>query len=448
MKRTCVSLILTIVFFLGLQKDAKAWSEHPMAVYPVLQSIPAIVNAGPIEVKSLLQFLLEEEHGLEKLLADHEVWAREHIPSYAPRPGSLAFSATGNAGDILNRFYSAIRINPHVKMALYLHLLPGQDAGERERVDPSELTTLSTLYEMLFTTYVRLQEGEMVRPVDVLATATDEPDYGFDLGLFTDNGTAWGQVYGFGEQSFGNPGLEYGSQAPFHMGFYHESWLVFAAAPFLKRTYVEYRIHLYKTLSQYAFDAGQHYWGWRFMGWAMHYLNDMSMPYHTTVMPAKRPLGMIWINLKAMLGFPRSRDNAVQLLSNRHTVYEQFQWQILRQAHLSGDAEHPFLVALANPLETVAYDNEFPRKVAARESNRAARRNDRLLRRYVPRYLVSDPKNEIGGSHELDDLLDVILAEKGPEAIEGLTHMIAERFRALSMHTRSFVNHMLAHKAE
>ncbi len=448
MKKTCVSLMLSIVLFFVLQKDATAWSKHPLMAYPILESMPAVANADPVMAKTLLQFLLEEEQGLEELLAAHEVWAREHIPSYAPRPENLAFSATGNAGDILNRFYTAIRINPNVKRVLYLHLLPGQDKGDREEVHPSELTTLTTLYEMLFTTFVRLQEGEMVRPMDVLATATEEPDYGFDLGLFTDNGTTYGQTYGFGEQSFGNPGLEYGTQAPFHMGFYHESWLVFAAAPFLKRTYVEYRIHLFKTLSKYAFDVGQDYWGWRFMGWTMHYLNDMSMPYHTTVMPAKRPLGMIWINLKAMLGFPRSIDNAVQLLSNRHTVYEQFQWKVLRQAHLSGDAEHPFLAALANPLEMVPYDNEFPREVAARESNRAARRNDRLLRRYVPAYLVSDPKNEIAGSHELDDLLDVILAEEGPEAIEGLTQMVAERFRALSMHTRSFVNHMMAHKAD
>lgn len=447
MKKHCVSLILAVVLSLGLcHRHAKAWSEHPMVVYPVLESIPAIANAGQVEVKSLLRFLLEEQQGLEELLADHEQWAREHIPSYAPRPDVLAFRAGGDSLNILNRFFSAIRINPNVKMALYLHLLPGQKAGDREQVDPRELTTLSTLYEMLFTTYVRLGEGEMVRPIDVLSTATDEPDYGFDLGLFTDNGTAWGRTYGFGEQPFGNPGLEYGSQAPFHMGFYHESWLVFAAAPFLKRTFVEYRIHLYKTLSQYAFGAGQDYWGWRFMGWAMHYLNDMSMPYHTTVMPARRPLGMIWINLKAMLGFPRSRDNAVQLLSNRHTVYEQFQWQILRKAHLEGDTEHPFLVALADPLEMVAYGNDFPREIAARESNRAARRNDRLLRRYVPRYLVSDPSHEIAGSHELDDLLDVIVAEKGPEAVDGLTQMIAERFRALSMHTRSFVNHMLEMK--
>jgi len=72
-----------------------------------------------------------------------------------------------------------------------------------------------------------------------------------------------------------------------------------------------------------------------------------------------------------------------------------------------------------------------------------ARKNDRLLRRHVPRHLVSDPSNEIEGSHQLEGLLDEIREAKGEEAVEEMTAMIAERFRSLSMHTRSFVSYML-----
>ena len=52
-----------------------------------------------------------------------------------------------------------------------------------------------------------------------------------DIGLFADNGTDFGQGYGFGIQPFGNPNLEYSSQAPFHMGFYHLDWLTRTAQP-------------------------------------------------------------------------------------------------------------------------------------------------------------------------------------------------------------------------
>lgn len=430
--------ILIIVFFL-LPLRMLAWSEHPMILYPILRDMPAFVYAEAVEVKSLERFLMEEEQGLMKLLANHETYAREHILNYAPRPDALAFKATGNAADVLPRFFAAIRINPQVKMALYLHLLAGEDPGERELVDPYDITPLKRLYEMLHVDYIKIEEGEFVEPVYILASASDEPDYGFDIGLFEDNKSVWGRTYGFGKQSFGNPELEYGSQAPFHMGFYHESRIVFAAAPFLKKTFVTYRIHLYKTLAEYAFNAGQGYWGYRFLGWATHYLNDMSMPYHTSVLPAKRTLGMLWINIKAMLGLPRSLNNTVQLLSNRHTVYEQFQWKVLREAHLSGDKEHPFLKALVTPVDKIPYSDDFVRNVASRESNRLARKHDKRLIRNVPAYLVSDPGHSISSSSELDDLMEIILTVKGEAAIEDMTDMIAERFRSLSMHTRSFL---------
>lgn len=71
----------------------------------------------------------------------------------------------------------------------------------------------------------------------MIASANDEPDFGMDIGLFADNGTDFGQRYGFGQQPFGNPNLDYGSQAPFHMGFYHLDWLTRTAQPSLLRTY-------------------------------------------------------------------------------------------------------------------------------------------------------------------------------------------------------------------
>lgn len=437
-----MSLLLLFSLLININR-AGAWSEHPLLAYPVLKTMPVVVNAPEVEVRSLLTFLIEHEAGIASALAGQEAWARQNIEAYAPRPDNLAFVATGNPDDILLRFFQAIRINPYVKMALYHHLPPGVDGGGREVISPYELTTLETLSEMLHSTYLRLHEGEMIAPIMVLASANNEPDYGFDLGLFEDNNTWWGKIYGFGEQTFGNPNLEYGTQAPFHMGFYHEPKIVFAAAPFLKRTFVEYRIHLYQTLAEYAFSVGHHYWGYRFMGWAMHYLGDLSMPYHASVLPGVSGLRMIWINLKAMIGFPRSRDNAIQLVSNRHTVYEQFQWLILRSAFEEGNMQHPFIVSLKNPVESIDYTTDFPRNVVAREAYKKGRETSRAMRRNFPRKLVSDPKFEAGGSQELNQLIDLMVAEKGPESIERMTGLIAERFRSYSMHSRSFVAAML-----
>ena len=435
-------MLILAMMALGMPQ-ARAWSEHPLIIYPVLKSIPAVANAPEVEVKSLQTFLLEEEEGLARLLADQEAWSRENLEAYAARPDELAFRATGNGEDILQRFFYAIRINPNARMALYIHVPPGADGGGREPISPYELTTLDQLTEMLHSTYFKLNEGEMVAPILVLASANNEPDYGLDLGLFEDNNTYYGKVYGFGEQTFGNPNLPYGSQAPFHMGFYHESKIVFAAASFLKRTYVEYRINLYKTLATYAFSVGQDYWGYRFMGWAMHYLSDLSMPYHSSVLPGVSALRMIWINLKSMLGFPKAYNNAVQLVSNRHTVYEQFQWLVLRGAYESGNWEHPFFRALENPVEAQTYYDFFPREVVAKESFKKGKPTTRAMKKSFPKLLVSDPSFEVSGSQELEDLVSFMTAEKGPEAVEMMTQLIAERFSAYSMHNRSFVKEML-----
>ena len=117
-------------------------------------------------------------------------------------------------------------------------------------------------------TFVRLRAGDSVAPLVVLASASDEPDYGLDLNLWEDTPSEWGARYGFGQIPFGNPNLEFSTQAPFHMGYYHESSTIYMAAGFLKRTYPLLRIHQYAGLSELAFRTGHPYWGWRFAGLA------------------------------------------------------------------------------------------------------------------------------------------------------------------------------------
>ena len=87
-----------------------------------------------------------------------------------------------------------------------------------------------------------------------------------DIGLFEDNGTPFGKVYGFGSQPFGNPNLDYGSQAPFHMGFYHLDWLARLAQPDLLRTFPLWRIALFGELADMAFRTGPPIGGGAFWG--------------------------------------------------------------------------------------------------------------------------------------------------------------------------------------
>jgi hypothetical protein len=433
--RSLLILLISVNFSL----PAWSWSEHPMLIRPALSEVFNWENMDSIEAKSLQTFLMEVEKDMEIFLANHEAWSRANLPNYAPRPDELAFKATSNPGDILERFFTAIRVNPNIKVPLYLHLLPNDDPGERPIADVRDITTLEDIGSLIYTTFVWLNESEPVSPFDVLCTANDEPDHGFDLGLFEDNNTNYGKRYGFGNQPFGNPNLEYSSQAPFHMGFYHEAWIIYKAGPFLKRTHLDYRIHLYKLLSEFAFKRNQPYWGWRFMGWGMHYVGDVSMPYHSKPLPGVSVLRMIWINLKAMLGFPKSRDHAVQLVSNRHTVYEEFQVQVVRKAHEQSDWDHPFIQALKNPKEHIPYSEDFIIEVASEEAVKKSVFIDKALEKYMPHFLVSDPTIEANDTPEIKRIVEVMRAEKGPEAVEQMYLAIAERLESFSMHTRSYM---------
>jgi asparagine synthase (glutamine-hydrolysing) len=57
-----------------------------------------------------------------------------------------------------------------------------------------------------------------------------------------------------------------------------------------------------KTLS-FAFKTGHPYWGYRFLGWGLHYVGDLSQPFHSRVLPNYSTLGMLWIYFKSILGF-------------------------------------------------------------------------------------------------------------------------------------------------
>ncbi|NLN96532.1 MAG: hypothetical protein GX128_10265 [Bacteroidales bacterium] len=438
-KPTISAYFALVLLFLNINFSVQAWNEHTLLAYAALKDLPFWKTSDSIAAKSLKVFLSDNEKELELFLAQHETWSRDNLPNYAPCPDALAFKETGNPDDILLRFYSAIRINQNLKAPLYLQLMPGVVAGGRTIVDPQDITTLEDLSLILDNIYILINEGELVSPFEVLCTANNEPDYGLDLGLFVDNSTDFGKTYGFGVQPFGNPNLEYSSQAPFHMCFFHEAGILYKFGPFLKRTYVDYRLNLYKALSEFAFAQNEDYWGWRFMGWGMHYVSDPSMPYHSKPLPGVSVLRMLWINFKAIIGFPGAKDRAVQLVSNRHTALEEFQVQILRKAFEQQDWEHPFLQALTHPQPHTPFDQKFLIEVVSKEASEKSVFMDKTIKKYMPYKMVSDPKVEASELPDIKRIVEVMRNEKGQEAVDAMTLAIAERFKSFSMITRSFM---------
>ncbi|CAM2872849.1 hypothetical protein [Moritella viscosa] len=424
--------------------NASAWSEHSLITYPILKTIPDVADQVPIKVETLAEFVTAEAQGLETLLASNEDWLRQNVLYYKPRPDTLAFDAAGQ--DLQTSFTHAIRINPNARVNPYIQLLPGQDKQGRRRMDSSEVTVFKSLDHYNTMTFVEVKSGEMVTPIEVLVSANDDPDNGLDIGLFEDSNTNAGKLYGFGKQAFGNPALEYSSQAPFHMGFYHESSVLFTLAPFLRDTFPDYRVHMYKALSEYAFRTGHDYWGWRFMGWGMHYIGDIAQSYHSTLQPGVSTVSSIWTNAKDMMGFPQAKIDAIQLLSNRHLVLETFQENITKQAYENNDFSSILFKALEQEMPVIEYTNTTFVEVFAKKSYDKSQKLADYLERWVPEKLVSDPSFEVDGSKEVDMIVDMIREKNGEEGVTQMINLLAEFMSDHNANTRSYVRSILYHK--
>lgn len=432
---------------------AAAWSNHALATRPALSQLGVLAARAPVEVESLERFLRAQAPALRDTLDEHERWARENLAHYPPRPEPLRFDPEGvsDAAELRRRFLAALRVAPDSRLGLFLQRLPGEPLGDRPALPGTEVTTLRDDRVVARTSYLRLREGDRVAPIDVLATASDEPDYGLDLGLWEDNGTEHGRAYGLGPQPFGNPALAFSSQSPLHMGFWHESPIVFAAAPFLKRALPEYRITLFVALARHALRSGHDYWGWRFAGWALHYVQDLTQPYHARVLPGLSTARMLWINGLAFAGIRAPMTHAVTLVSNRHLALENFQ----RNAMLAGyrgapgaagvDPARRLVAALTGALakdDETAFAWDLPRTLVAKRAAAAAGPVDRAIAKSLPARFVGDPEYEFGVDGDEVDLY-ALLASDDPAGRDAMIDALVPLMSEYGTHTRAFVRALL-----
>lgn len=443
---------------------AFAWSNHALNTRAAIEGVVEFARLEPVRVESLDAFLAAQAGALEKVLDAQEAWARLNVPSYPPRPDALRFTASGapTPQELHRRFVAALRIAPDARFALFVKDVSADDAQGRPALARDRVSTLADEEggDAGDSPFVALRDGEAVSPLAVVASASDEPDYGLDIGVWEDNGTEHGRAYGLGRQPFGNPALDFGTQAPFHMGFYYESGIVYAAAGFLKRTYPEYRIHLYRTLALHAFRAGHEYWGWRFAGWAMHYIQDLAQPYHARVLPGVSTVRMLWINALDIAGWPDAKNRAITLVSNRHLALENFQRTALVAEHRDAARDGPLTRALAGasaaagavragtssePVadERTAFGEDDPRALVARRAAQAADALDHAVATALPSKFVDDPDFEFGVEAVGIDL-QAHLAATAPAARDAMVQALLPSMHELGVHSRAFVRTMLA----
>jgi hypothetical protein len=191
------------------------------------------------------------------------------------------------------------------------------------------------------------------------------------------------------------------------MGFYHEDRIIYLAAPFLKKTFPLLRINQYSSLAALAFQTGHAYWGWRFTGLALHYVQDLTQPYHSSLSPGNNSVRLIAINLLAMAGFPRLKDEMIVLLSNRHLALEKYQSQVILHA---AQMRRETLVenALRNGDQDAGYpawSDLYARDVVSRQSHALGSSVTGILLDTLPAAFVTDPSFDFGVNESKIDLL-------------------------------------------
>ncbi|MDY0106087.1 MAG: hypothetical protein RBS27_05405 [Giesbergeria sp.] len=444
---------LLITTLLSLSTSAWAWSNHALASYRAFEVLPEVAQAASVTAEPLEDFLRAQAVPIEALLASQDAWAQAHIAHYPPLPAPLHFNAqVAQQGPqaLRKAFLTALRISPESRFALYLQPDPWAPAPDpATRLEHDIVSALPARdKDGGGHVFVRLHAGEAVAPLAVLASATDEPDYGLDLNLWEDSPSEWGPAYGFGKIPFGNPNLSFSTQAPFHMGYHHESGVIYMAAGFLKRTYPLLRIHQYTSLSELAFRTGHPYWGWRFAGLALHYLQDLTQPYHASLAPGFTAARLIGISLLATLGMPGAKNDMVILLSNRHFVLERYESQMIKaaaQARQEGavdralrdtgtDADHP------------AWSEAYARDTVARQAHNLGATVTGQMLASVPAGYVNDPGFDFGVHAGSIDLMAEI-ARQGEAPRAAVEESIALLMRNYGAHSRNMLRGILGNTA-
>ena len=426
--------------------SAWAWSQHALGTWQSLQSMPELQGVPPVKVESLASFLRAQGPALEAVLSQQEQWSRERLQNYPARPEVLAYRFDPALDDaaLRQRFLHALRVNPQIPLPLFLQLPPHQRTTTRPELPASAISTLARDNGLDGTRFVSLSVGEWVPALDVIASAADEPDYGMDLGLWENNGTDHGRRYGFGKQPFGNPALAFSSQAPFHMGFFHESPVVYAAAGFLRRTYPEYRVHLWQTLARHAMKTGHDYWGWRFSGWALHYVQDLTQPYHARVLPGVSVVRMLGIQGLDLLGVSTPKNKAITLVSNRHLALENFQRHAMLTPWQAGQMDHPMLKVYAPDSQDAArlpWSELSLRDGVAKEAASLADEIDALLAQSFPPQFVSDPSFDFGASSSPVNLF-ALVTQQSPSGAQVLSQRLNRLFANFGAHSRAWVRQL------
>ncbi len=278
-----------------------SWNTHYLVTRIAAQSYEMECLRRRTRVTRLEEFLALGGKDLEQVISSH-----------LPFPDNDADENISLTTDC--EFLMALKLNPRTAIP-YVRAIEPEAMTTPSEHDLSRSGPPADCYEPT-------TDQEEMKISEILATFSDEPDWGMDQELFTLKN------YNYGHAPFG---IQTGpsSQAAFHMAFFHENPLLKIIIPDLRINFVRQRAELFLELARLAIRKENRYWGWRFCAWAVHYLQDLTQPYHARALP--------FSSLRILRGLARRLVSRglpppKNYLVNRHHIFESLAHYIINEA--------------------------------------------------------------------------------------------------------------------
>lgn len=296
-----------------------SWNTHSIITTFALAECKDLY--APVQITPLEDFLSKAQEAVKMTMEWHRRLIAKKTGSYHPLETNSQIRSWSD-------FLRSAWLNPDTELH-YVVTVPPKDGQPESDHNPSRSGPPGN-------SYVNMTIGDHARIIEILGVYSDEPDWGMDQEL------AKIDDYHYGDLPLGRlrgPS----SQAHFHMCFIADGAILGMFAKKIKTSFMEERIRLFLALSRVAFDHRAPYWGWRFAAWAIHYLQDLTQPYHARLFPV--PMRLV---IKRFLmdpdpvSFIQKNSN---ILTNRHHLVEAIVHYLLNRYYKTGQTG-PWLKAL------------------------------------------------------------------------------------------------------
>mgnify|MGYP001466657864 CR=1 FL=1 len=186
--------------------------------------------------------------------------------------------------------------------------------------------------------YIGKKVGEKTSAYEILCDYSDEPDWDMDKNMHH----AFNQKFMGGPQGFRHMYYPFGS--------FKAANIIFAQGD------TPNRVEFYFEKSREAFAKGDRYWGFRFLARCIHYLEDVSNPYHTKQTSSKF---IHWNDPVA---------STTTVTANYHAVWEVYFANVLTYEYKGKTSSHPMIPFLRKGKIEKVKDPKSLTKQTARKS--------------------------------------------------------------------------------